>query len=93
VATGHQTARPGCPAARFEGSAVLAEQQRHVPAERRTDLVDDAGALAHQPLSHAVHRLKVQLIHGLGRNELHCRALHRFGMASASRKSFFCPFE
>jgi hypothetical protein len=44
-------------------------------------------------VSHAVHRLKVQLIHGLGRNELHCRALHRFGMASASRKSFFCSFE
>ena len=35
-----------------------------------TDLVDDAGALAHQPLSHAVHRLKVELVGGLGRDEL-----------------------
>jgi hypothetical protein len=26
-----------------------------------------------------VHRLKVQLIGGLGRNELHLRTLHRFG--------------
>ena len=47
--------------------------------QKGPDLVDDAGALAHQPLSHAVHRLKVQLIDGLGRDELHGRALHRFG--------------
>jgi hypothetical protein len=47
--------------------------------QKGADLVDDAGALADQPLSHAVHRLKVQLIGGLGRDELHRRALHRFG--------------
>jgi hypothetical protein len=35
--------------------------------------------LADQTLSHAVHRLKVQLVDGLGRDELHRRALNRFG--------------
>ena len=47
--------------------------------KKGADLVDDAGALADQTLSHAVHRLKVQLVGGLGRDELHRRALHRFG--------------
>jgi hypothetical protein len=36
-------------------------------------------SLAHQPLSHPLHRLKVWLIGGLGRDELHRRSLHRFG--------------
>ena len=31
------------------------------------------------PVRHTVHGLKVQLIGGLGRDELHRRALHRFG--------------
>src|SRR6266566_8948516 len=47
--------------------------------QKGADLVDDAGALADQPLSYAVHRLKVQLVGGLGRDELHRRSLHRFG--------------
>src|SRR5882762_5870595 len=41
------------------------------------DLVDDAGALAHQPLPYAVQPLQVELVGGLGRDELHRRALHR----------------
>ena len=43
------------------------------------DLIDDAGALPDQPLAHAMQRLQVELVGGLGRDELHRRALHRFG--------------
>ena len=32
-----------------------------------------------QPLAHAMQRLQVELVGGLGRDELHRRALHRFG--------------
>jgi hypothetical protein len=41
------------------------------------DLIDDAGALTDQPLTHAVERLQIELLGGLGRDELHRRALHR----------------
>jgi len=41
------------------------------------DLIDDAGALTDQTLPHAVERLQVELLGGLGRDELHRRALHR----------------
>ena len=44
-----------------------------------TNLVDDAGALRHQPLAHPMQRLQIQLLRGLGRHELHRRALHGFG--------------
>jgi hypothetical protein len=43
------------------------------------DLIDDAGALRHQPLAHAMQRLQVELIGSLGRHELHRRALHCLG--------------
>src|SRR5215471_13146001 len=43
------------------------------------DLIDDAGALTDQTLPHAVERLQVELLGGLGRDELHRRALHRLG--------------
>src|SRR5262249_11154070 len=43
------------------------------------DLIDDAGALTDQPLTHAVERLQVELLGGLGCDELHRRALHRPG--------------
>src|SRR6201988_2326119 len=42
-------------------------------------LVDDAGALADQSLAHSVQGLQVELLGGLGGDELHGRALHRFG--------------
>ena len=45
--------------------------------QKGADLVDDAGALAHQPLPYAVQPLQVELVGGLGRDELHCWALHR----------------
>src|ERR1700752_4217357 len=43
------------------------------------NLVDDAGALRHQPLAHPMQCLHIQLLRGLGRHELHRRALHGFG--------------
>src|SRR5215471_9118834 len=43
------------------------------------DLIDDAGALTNQPLTHTVQSLQVELLGGLGCDELHRRALHRFG--------------
>ena len=42
------------------------------------DLIDDAGALADQPLPHPVQCLQIQLLRGLGRHEPHRRALHGF---------------
>ena len=42
-------------------------------------MIDDAGALADQPLPYPVQRLQVQLIGGLRCHELHRRPLHRLG--------------
>ena len=42
------------------------------------DLIDDASALTDQSPAHAVWRLQIELVDGLGRDELHRRALHRF---------------
>jgi hypothetical protein len=44
-----------------------------------TDLIDDAGPLTDQALADAVQGLQVKLVGGLGRNELHGRALYRLG--------------
>ena len=42
-------------------------------------MIDDAGALADQPLTDAMQRLQVELIGGLRRDELHRWPLHRLG--------------
>src|SRR6516162_7880306 len=47
--------------------------------QEAVDLIDDAGALTDQPLTHAVESLQVELLGGLGCDELHRRALHRLG--------------
>ena len=67
-------------------SAMLRDEQtRHLahgdPAFQHegANLVDDAGALRRQPLAHPMQRLQIQLLRGLGRHELHRRALHGFG--------------
>jgi hypothetical protein len=44
------------------------------------DLIDDTRALTHQTLAHAVKRLQVELLGGLGCDELHRRTLHRLGI-------------
>jgi len=41
--------------------------------QKGADLIGDAGALTDQPLPHLVERLQVELLGGLGRNELHVR--------------------
>src|SRR5262245_5974765 len=38
-----------------------------------------AGALRHQPFAHAMQRLEIELLAGLGRHEPHGRALHCLG--------------
>ncbi len=43
------------------------------------NLIDDAGALADQPLTYAMQCLQVELIRGLRGHELHRRPLHRLG--------------
>jgi hypothetical protein len=43
------------------------------------DLINDAGPLTDQPFTHAVQRLQVELVGGLGRHELHGWALHGLG--------------
>ena len=43
------------------------------------DLIDDASALTHQPLTHAVQRLQIELIGGLRRHQLHRWPLHGLG--------------
>lgn len=44
--------------------------------QERTDLIDDAGTLTDQSIPDAVQRLKVELVGGLGRDELHGRRTH-----------------
>jgi hypothetical protein len=61
--------------------------------QERTDLIDDAGTLTDQSIADAVQRLKVELIGGLGRDELHGRALDSLGDGFRVSEVFFCPFE
>src|SRR5262245_30327749 len=43
----------------------------------RSDLIDDASALADQSLADTMQSLQVERISGLRRHELHCQPLHR----------------
>jgi hypothetical protein len=58
-----------------------------------TDLIGDAGALADQPLTHPVQRLQIELIGVLVATNFIVGRCTASAIASASRKSFFCPFE
>jgi hypothetical protein len=44
-----------------------------------TDLVDDAGALADQPLTDPVQRLQIELVGCFAGDEFHRQTLHRLG--------------
>ena len=78
MATG--VGRPGENARQFVSKEAQSLPNSNATFQQKgPDLVDNAGALADQPLSHTVHGLKVQLVDCLGRDELHRRALHRFG--------------
>jgi hypothetical protein len=65
-------------AARHAGSESLPDRDPALEQEG-ADLVDDAGALANQPLTHAMQRLQVELVARLDGHELHRRPLHRLG--------------
>src|SRR5215831_18978507 len=70
--------------ARMPGSSARRKRNpcpdRNAPLQQEgADLVDDTGALANQPLAHAVQGLQVKLVGGFGRHELHGWALHRLG--------------
>src|SRR6516165_9053058 len=69
-------------AARIRGNSDAQEPQalpHHNPTlqQEGADLIDDAGALTDQPLTHPVQRLQVELIGGLCRYEPHGWALDR----------------
>jgi hypothetical protein len=55
------------------------------------DLIDDAGALADQSLAHTMERLQVELVGGLGCDELHGRTLHRLGDCFRIAKVILLP--
>ena len=61
--------------------------------QRGADLIDNAGTLADQTLPYPVQCLQVELIGGLGRQNFIVGRCTASAMASASRKSFFWPFE
>src|SRR5262249_25978113 len=68
--------------ARMPGNSTRRKRSPYRDAtlqQEGADLIDDAGALANQPLAHAVQGLQVKLVGGLGRHELHGWALHRLG--------------
>src|SRR6201997_5001257 len=58
-----------------QGTQALPHRDAALQQER-TDLIDDAGTLTDQSIADAVQRLKVELIGGLGRDELHGWSLH-----------------
>ena len=70
-------------AARISGNAM--RRKRSLPhgdaalKKESADLIDDAGALADQPLTHAVQRLQIKLVGILCGDEIHRRTLHRLG--------------
>jgi hypothetical protein len=61
--------------------------------KKGADLIGDGGALADQPLPHAVQCLQVELIRGLGGHELHGRSMHRLGNGLGIAEVILLPFE
>jgi hypothetical protein len=59
----------------------------------RAPMVDDAGALRHQPLAHPMQRLQIQLLRSLRRHELHGRSLHRLRNGLGIAEIILLPFE
>jgi hypothetical protein len=80
--------------ARMIGSSARRKRGPWRTAMRRssTDLIEDAGALAHS-IADPMQRLQIELLGGLGGDELHGGRCTASAIASASRKSFFYPFK
>src|SRR5215831_21017866 len=70
---------------RVRGHAMLQQEG--------ADLIDNAGTLTDQSLTHAVERPRVELLGGPGPDEPHRPSCTASAIASASRKSSFCPLE
>jgi hypothetical protein len=69
---------PGC--RQLGAQEPLSLPHRNTALQQESaDLIDDAGALADQPLPYPVQCLQVELIGGLGRHKLHRRPLHGLG--------------
>jgi hypothetical protein len=77
-----QLARPVVPAHR---NAALQQES--------TNLIDDAGALAGQPVPHLVQRLQVELTAVFVATNFIIGRCTASAITSASQKSFFCPLE
>ena len=59
---------------------ALSLSHRDAPFQQEgSNLIDDASALADQPLTDAMQSLQVELIGGLGDHKLHRRPLYRLG--------------
>ena len=56
-------------------------------------MIDDAGALADQTFAHPMESLQVELFGGLVATRFIVGRWTASAIASASRKSFFCPLE
>ena len=69
---------PGCAATGAQEALSLPHRNATLQQES-ADLIDDAGALADQPLTDSMQGLQVKLIRGLRRYELHRWALHCLG--------------
>jgi len=86
-ATGHRCASQGWWQFRAQEADTLAHGDPAFQHEG-ANLVDDAGALRHQPLAHPVQRLQIQLPPRSGRHELIVGRCTASAIASASLKSF-----
>jgi hypothetical protein len=84
---------------RQDGRQLGAQEAQPLPhrdaafQQKGADLIGDAGALTDQSLAHAMQRLQIELIGGLRGDELHARALHRFGDRLRIAEVVLLPFE
>jgi hypothetical protein len=79
-ARGKHIGRCGQDARQLHPQEALPLPHRNAAFQQKgSNLIDNARALADQPLSDAMESLEVELIGGLRRHELHRRPLHGFG--------------
>src|SRR3954464_1013687 len=82
----------GQDARQFHPQEALSLSHRDAPFQQEgSNLIDDASALADQPLTDAMQSLQVELIGGLGATNFIVGRCTASAIASASRKSFFWP--
>src|SRR6185436_10001106 len=85
--------RRGQDAWQFGTQEALSLPHRNAALQQEgADLIDDAGALADQPLPDPVQRLQIELVRRLSRNELHGWPLHSFGDRFSIAEVILLPF-